>query len=82
VTLALLPRHDARAGRDRLEVLAALISAPSFDPLFRADIIKIRPAPGLPWNCLVTGCERPKTGHGDCAGRTWSSGATRSRAAS
>jgi hypothetical protein len=69
VTLALLPRHDARAGRDRLEVLAALISAPSFDPLFRADIIKI-PAghPVYRWNCLVTGCERPKTGHGDLCG--------------
>ena len=63
---ALLPVPDARAGRDRLEVLTALISAPSFDPLFRAEIIKI-PAghPVYRWNCLVTGCERPTMGHGD-----------------
>ena len=41
MTLALLPQPDAREGRDRLEILSALISAPSFDPLFRGDIIKI-----------------------------------------
>ena len=43
MTLALLPQPDAREGRDRLEILTALISAPSFDPLFRGDIIKIPP---------------------------------------
>ena len=38
-----------RAGRDRLEILTALISGPSFDPLFRPDVIKIpRRPPGLP----------------------------------
>ena len=59
-------QQDARAGRDRLEILTALISAPSFDPVFRADIIKI-PAghPVYRWNCLVTDCERPTMGHGD-----------------
>src|SRR5271165_2946850 len=60
-------RSGAR-GRDRLEVLAALISAPSFDPLFRPDIIKV-PAghPVYRWNCLA-GCERTVMGHGDlCA---------------
>ena len=57
---------DDRAGRDRLEILTALISAPSFDPLFRAEIITVPPGhPVYRWNCLVTGCERPKTGHGD-----------------
>lgn len=34
MTLALLPQPDAREGRDRQEILATLISAPSFDPLF------------------------------------------------
>ena len=65
MTLALLPQPDAREGRDRLEILAALISAPSFDPLFRPDIIKI-PAghPVYRWNCLA-GCERTVMGHGD-----------------
>ena len=68
MTLALLPQPDAREGRDRLEIMTALISAPSFDPLFRGDIIKI-PAghPVYRWNCLA-GCERTVMGHGDlCA---------------
>lgn len=64
--LSLLPRPDARTGRDRLEVLTALINAPSFDPLFRAEIIKIPSGhPVYRWNCLVTGCERTTMGHGD-----------------
>ncbi len=63
---SLLPVLNDRAGRDRLEILVALISAPSFDPLFRAEIIAVPPGhPVFRWNCLVTGCERPKTGHGD-----------------
>jgi len=69
VTVTPLPRECARAGRDRLEVLTALISAPSFDPLFRPDIIKI-PAghPVYRWNCLAAGCERSATGNGDLCG--------------
>ena len=68
MTLTALPQPDAREGRDRLEILAALISAPSFDPLFRGDIIKI-PAghPVYRWNCLA-GCERTVMGHGDLCG--------------
>ncbi len=63
---SLLPVRDDRAGRDRLEILGALISAPSFDPLFRAEIITVPPGhPVYRWNCLVTSCERPKMGHGD-----------------
>jgi hypothetical protein len=55
-----------RTSRDRLEILTALINAPSFDPLFRAEIITIPPNhPVYRWNCLVTDCERPKAGHGD-----------------
>jgi integrase len=68
VTVTLLRQPDAREGRDRLEILAALISAPSFDPLFRPDIIKV-PAghPVYRWNCLA-GCERTVMGHGDLCG--------------
>ena len=68
MTVTALRQQSARAGRDRLEVLTALISAPSFDPLFRADIIKI-PAghPVYRWNCLA-GCERTVMGHGDLCG--------------
>ena len=68
MTVTLLPQPDAREGRDRLEILAALISAPSFDPLFRPDIIKV-PAghPVYRWNCLA-GCERTVMGHGDLCG--------------
>jgi integrase len=66
VTSLLAAARDDRAGRDRLEILNALIGAPSFDPLFRAEIITVPPGhPVYRWNCLVTGCERPKTGHGD-----------------
>ena len=30
-----------RAGRDRLELLTALIDGPAFDPLFRPGVIRI-----------------------------------------
>ena len=64
--LSLHVDQPGRQGRDRLEILTALINAPSFDPLFRADIIKIPPGhPVYRWDCLVTGCERPKAGRGD-----------------
>ncbi|GAA3654835.1 hypothetical protein GCM10022224_017310 [Nonomuraea antimicrobica] len=59
-------QQDARTGRDRLEILTALISAPSFDPLFRPDIVKIPPNhPVFRWNCLCADCERSTMGHGD-----------------
>ena len=69
MTLALLPQPDAREGRDRLEIMTALVSAPSFDPLFRGDIIKI-PAghPVYRWNCLTADCERAVVGRGDLCG--------------
>jgi integrase len=69
VTLALLPQPDAREGLDRLEILTALISAPSSDPLFRGDIIKI-PAGHLVyrWDCLASDCGRAVTGRGDLCG--------------
>jgi integrase len=61
-----VPVQGDRESRDRLEVITALISAPSFDPMFQTEIITIPPNhPVYRWNCLVTGCERPKTGHGD-----------------
>lgn len=69
MTLSLLPRSSGREGRDRLEILSALISAPSFDPLLRGDIITV-PAghPVFRWDCLATGCERPASGREDlCA---------------
>jgi integrase len=65
----LLPQPDAREGRDRLEILTALISAPSFDPLFRGDVITI-PAghPVYRWDCLAAGCGRSAQGRGDLCG--------------
>ena len=56
--------HGARAGRDRLELLTALIEGPGFDPLFRGDVIAIPPRAsglrlGVPWSA---GCERPAQG--------------------
>ena len=56
-------QHGTRAGRDRLELLTALIGGPAFDPLFRAGVIRV-PArhPVFRWACLVAGCERPRKG--------------------
>jgi integrase len=74
--LALVPGWAGRlAAGDRLEMLTALIAAPSFDPLFRAGVIQV-PAghPVFRWSCLVPECLR---GRGDyrefCAahGRQW-----------
>ena len=49
----------ARTRSDRLEILTALIAAPTFDPLFRVDVIR---APGdhptYGWLCGAPGCER------------------------
>jgi hypothetical protein len=58
--LALLPAGErSRAGRDRLELLSALIAAPRFDPLYRADQVRIPPGhPVYRWGCDVAGCER------------------------
>lgn len=63
----LLDRRGVREdpGRDRLEILAALISGPSFDPLYRGEVIQIPPShPVYAWECVVAGCERPR-GYGD-----------------
>jgi integrase len=62
----LLEDRPGRAGRDRLEILTALIGGPSFDPLFRDDIITI-PAghPIYRWQCTVPACERTRTGSSD-----------------
>ena len=43
-----------RVGRDRLEILTALIAGPSFDPIFRPDVIEIpRQHPIYRWECVV-----------------------------
>jgi integrase len=57
--LALLPADErTRAGRDRLELLAALISAPGFDPLYRSDVIRLPPDhQAYQWGCEVPGCD-------------------------
>jgi integrase len=56
-------QYGARAGRDRLELLTALIDGPAFDPLFCGEVIRI-PAghPVFRWACLVPGCERSRKG--------------------
>lgn len=64
----LRPLYDQRpdrVGRDRLEILTALIGSPSFDPMFRADIVRIpRGHPIYQWDCVINGCERVR-GTGD-----------------
>ena len=58
-----------RVGRDRLEILTALINAPSFDPIFRPDVIVIpRDHPVYRWTCVVDCCERSRSGSSElCA---------------
>jgi len=48
-----------------LELVTALIDAPSFDPLYRSEVIRF-PArhPVYGWGCQVPGCGRPKTQFG------------------
>ena len=62
----LTPDQPGRVRRDRLELLTALIDAPSFDPLYRPDVIKMpghHPAYG--WRCVVADCERPRNPSGE-----------------
>ncbi len=61
-----------RVGRDRLEILTALINGPSFDPTYRPDIIKIpRGHPVYRWECVVDGCERVRSGGNDMCSTHW-----------
>ncbi|WP_406100731.1 hypothetical protein OG698_00645 [Streptomyces sp. NBC_01003] len=49
----------SRTSSDRLEVLTALIAAPSFDPLLRGDVIVVPPHhETFAWRCGVPECER------------------------
>jgi hypothetical protein len=60
IPLTLLPNDQgSRVTRDRLELLAALIDAPNFDPLYRAEVIEIpQYHPVYAWGCQVEDCER------------------------
>lgn len=68
-TIPLPLAEPDRTGCDRLELLTALIKGPSFNPMFRRDVIRI-PAdhPIYPWQCVIADCERPRWTKGDlCA---------------
>ena len=59
--LVVLPDRyaETRTVTDRLELLQTLIAAPSFDPLFRSDVLRIPgDHPFYGWLCKVEGCER------------------------
>lgn len=57
---------DDRVVRDRLELVTALIGAPSFDPLYRTGLIRFpRDHPVYRWGCAVEGCQRARIGSGD-----------------
>jgi hypothetical protein len=62
----LLAGHPGRLERDQLEILTALISGPSFGPVYRGAIITIPGAhPVYRWVCVVAACERPRSGGSD-----------------
>ncbi len=64
--LPLYKHQPDRTTRDRLELLITLINGPTFDPLFRANVIRIPPQhPVYRWECLVHDCERPRKSHVD-----------------
>jgi integrase len=57
------PERRDRVSRDRLELLTALIESPSFDPLYRSDVIKVPGHhPVYSWQCVVAGCEQARNG--------------------
>ncbi|MFE7371907.1 tyrosine-type recombinase/integrase [Streptomyces anulatus] len=64
LTLIPAPHRGGEATRtagDRLEVLAALMTAPSFDPVFRQDVISVPgDHPVYRWLCGVPDCQRPQ----------------------
>jgi hypothetical protein len=66
---SLLQVSASRPGRDasdRLEILTALTGGPSFDPVYRPDVIKIpRGHPVYRWECTVGRCERTRSGGTD-----------------
>ena len=64
--LQLYTDRPDRVGRDRLEILTALIGGPSFDPVYRPDIIKIPRGHAIyRWECVVGHCERTRSGGTD-----------------
>lgn len=62
VALRLQRPAQARISADRLEMLTALIAAPSFDPIFAGDVIQV-PAdhPTYRWGCAVPACARAQS---------------------
>lgn len=66
---AVPPGHssqESRVGRDRLELLTALIGGPRFDPMLRPDVIVVpRDHAVFGWGCRVTGCRRHRSDNRD-----------------
>lgn len=53
---------DRREVRDRLELLEALIKAPTIEPFYRDDLIKVPPRHEVyAWQCAVEVCTTPRT---------------------
>jgi integrase len=69
IPLPLIAPAPDRTDADRLELLTALINGPSVDPLFRAEVIRVRAGhPVYSWHCVVADCERPRwVGNDLCA---------------
>lgn len=67
--LQLYAGQPDRAGQDRLEILTTVAGGPSFDPVYRPDVIKIPRGHAIyRWECVVGRCERPRSGGTDlCA---------------
>lgn len=61
LTLIANPAAETHTTSDRLEILHALIAAPTFDPVLREDVIRVASDhPVYGWCCPVPGCERSR----------------------
>ncbi|MEU9255948.1 hypothetical protein AB0D66_29430 [Streptomyces sp. NPDC048270] len=64
--LPLYTERPDREGRDRLEILTALIGAPSFDPIFRGMLVRVpQDHPAYQGGCVVGACKRVRSGGAD-----------------
>ncbi|MFD7537498.1 hypothetical protein [Streptomyces sp. NPDC059819] len=51
---------ERRVSRDRLEVLSALLSAPTVPEIFRSELMRFDPFdPVYGWRCRVVDCPAP-----------------------
>ncbi|MFF5969936.1 hypothetical protein ACFY7C_00255 [Streptomyces sp. NPDC012769] len=65
ILLPVVTGPDRRQGRDRLEILQALLAGPTIDAFYAKDLVKFpEDHPVYGWKCRVTDCHGPAVGGG------------------